>query len=80
MKNTINTISKIFIIAILSLSSIASALAHPGHGLLNQQGEGIEHFITSPYHIAVGVIITIVLAVVFIRYRKAVTWIFNRKK
>jgi len=80
MKNTINTISRIFIIAILSLSSVSSALAHPGHGLFNQQGEGIEHFITSPYHIVFGVLITIVLAVIFIKYRKAITWVFNRNK
>ncbi len=80
MKNTLNTISRIFMIAFMSIGSVATAFAHPGHGVLSQQSEGVEHFISSPYHIAVGVVITIVLAVVFIKYRKAIVLLFNRIK
>lgn len=80
MKSIINTISRVFMIAIMSISSIATAFAHPGHGVLNPEGEGVEHFISSPYHIAAAVLVTIVLAVVFIKYRKAIVLLFSRSK
>ncbi len=80
MKNTINTISRIFMIIAMSLGGVTSALAHPGHGLLNKNGEGIEHYLTSPYHLTVGLITTAVLAVIFIKFRKNIILAFSRKK
>jgi heme A synthase len=80
MKNTISIISRTFMVVLIGLVTVTSALAHPGHGLLNQDGEGIEHFVTSPYHLAIGLVITVVLAVVLIKFRKSIILAFNRNK
>ncbi len=79
MKNAINVISKVVLTIVMSLG-VTSAWAHPGHGLLNQNGEGIEHYLTSPYHIAVGLLTTVVLAVILIRFRKSILVAFGRRK
>ena len=80
MKNTINIISRIFTVVMMSLGTVTSVLAHPGHGLLNKNGEGIEHFVASPYHITIGLVITAVLAIILIKYRKSIILAFNRNK
>ncbi len=80
MKNTINTISRIIMIIAMSFGAVTSALAHPGHGLLNKNGEGIEHYLTSPYHLAVGLLTTVVLAVILIKFRKYIIMAFSPKK
>ena len=67
-------------IIVLSMGAVTSVLAHPGHGLLNTNGEGIEHYLTSPYHLFVGLVTTVVLAVIFIKYRKYIIVAFRRKK
>lgn len=66
-----NGISAVIRKFLLSLSLVVLAVcgvtAHPGHGLIDKNSEGIEHFILDPYHLLWILALTAVLFYVAIR-------------
>ncbi len=58
------------------LAPTVSIFAHPGHDMTHVENAG--HFLTSPYHVATGLVIFIVFLVLFIK-RKKIRSVFVKK-
>jgi hydrogenase/urease accessory protein HupE len=70
MESIISISRKCVLSISLLLAACALAKAHPGHGIIGSGNEGIEHFISDPYHICWMIALTVLFFYGFVRLKK----------